>query len=103
MLGKGGLGGVDGFRQLVGERFVPSVGAGGRQDGVQEAGHLLGRFQVDLRPEPDRVDDPLSGLSQQPGCGVQPLHDALEPIAQRGEVAGEERKERLADVLRATR
>ena len=76
-----------------------SLGAGRGHDRVEEGRQLLGRLEVDLGPQAHRIGHPLARLGQERRRLLEPRDHALDPIHEWRKVAGEQREQRLADVL----
>ena len=76
-----------------------SLRAGRGDDRVEEGRQLLGRLDVDLDPQANRIRHPLAGLGQVRRRLLEPRDHALDPIREWREVAREQGEQRLADVL----
>ena len=81
------------------QRWVDVLGAGHRQDGVQELRQRIAALDVDLDPQPHRLVDPRPGLRQVGRRRLQPRGNRGQPLLQRRVVAREDGKQGVADVL----
>ena len=85
--------------EAPGDVVADSLGAGRGHDRVEEGRQLLGRLEVDLGPQAHRIGHPLVRLGQVRRRLLEPRDHALDPIREWRKVAGEQREQRLADVL----
>ena len=99
MLGERRLRRVGRGFEAPGDVFADPLGAGRGDDRVEEGRQVLGRLEVDLGPQAHRIGHPLARLGQVRRRLLEPRDHALDPIHEWRKVAGEQREQRLADVL----